>query len=139
MLHPERMHSLGRRFYEQRVRRTQTIFFNDDFRNGMYEAWRSRCNLQHAACVGDKAAIQKEIVHRFNDLYDIGTSLHYRKSDIEGECELRTAGKAYQLENGTPVVNMEFIGVVLLSKIDHAAVVWKDGRIFGTSPILSAE
>lgn len=138
MLRPQDMAALGEAFYreERRLPTLPTCLKNAAFFGASHKAWREDCDRLHAAVAGDIGALKLETVHRFNRLYDIGTPMVYRKSEQEGVCTLGTVSKAYQLDDGTPVVNLEGIGVALLTKIEHDAVVLSNGGLLGPYPVM---
>jgi hypothetical protein len=53
--------------------------------------------------------------------HPIGTKVYYTKSELEGRVILKTASEAYVLGDDHPVVDLEFIGMVLLEKVDLAS------------------
>lgn len=138
LLNRDQMHRLGRQVYWQKSigNRLLRYFKDAAFLAGWHGAFQSDCQLQKAALDGDVDALQQLRVQRFNEIYQVGAGLTYKKSDIEGDCILKSTSRAYRLPDGTPAVNLHGIGVALLSKIDHDAIVRADGRIFGTAPVL---
>ena len=58
-------------------------------------------------------------VDKFNRIFDVGAKVLYKKSDIEGQCFAVIKQPARVQGDSTPVVELEHIGTVLISKIEQ--------------------
>jgi hypothetical protein len=77
--------------------------------------------LSALATSGDRAAYDWLQVVKFNEHVKPGNTVKYVKSDIEGNCFLKTAGPAYKISvNLPPMVDLEFIGRVFLCNVEAA-------------------
>ncbi len=75
--------------------------------------------LQEKARDGDLCAKASFMVKKWNATHKVGSRVLYLKSEIEGNCVIKTTSEAYTINNGEitiAVIDIEAVGMVFLEK-----------------------